>query len=93
MYVTVWLVNFEGLKFCVLFSFPYSENFVRYFISWRPFNYTGVVGVKFRDFNPTTKLMKFKHLRNLPTVQTVQYGSVVVNYLYFVIITLPLLFE
>ena len=37
----------------------------------RPFNCTGVVGVKFRDFNPTMKLTKFKHPRNLPTVRTV----------------------
>ena len=41
-----------------------------YYISWGmscPFNYTGVVGVKFREFNPTMKLTKFKHPQNLPT--------------------------
>ena len=34
-----------------------------------PTNYIGVVRVKFCNFNPTTKLTKIKHPRNLPTVQ------------------------
>ena len=65
---TVRLVNFEDLKFHVLSLFSIIQW---YFISWgllRPFNCTGLVGVKFHDFNPTIKLVKFKHPRNLPTL-------------------------
>ena len=64
--------KFRGSKVSHFVSlFHIQKISLRYFILWgmsHQSNYTSVVGVKFCNFNLTTKLTKFKHPLNLPTI-------------------------
>ena len=63
--------KFRGSKVSRFVSLPLFSGIIFRGGMSCPFNCRGVVGVKFRDFNLTMKLTKFKHPRNLPTVRTI----------------------
>ena len=63
--------KFRGSKVSRFVSFPLFSSIIFRGGMSRPFNCTGVVGVKFRNFNPTMELTKFKPPRNLPTIRMV----------------------